>query len=323
MKFRRLSLEEVADRIAAMPDELKREAIHITEQYMGNYRNFSRVERDVLKRIFPFYSWMRFVGSLTIGLPFRSPLRAQALALMAQASKVENPLDAIRPLYQRGRIDIGGIGIPTTGMNPFATGQEFVSALTSGASRGDRAIEVARAAAQQGASPIIQIAAGTWSGRDPFTGRDYSSPPGYGGSVAAFGQEPQRLNQATGQYETYRPTPSIGEQIFEAAPYAPAIRSMLAGSQRPYDVTSTWDLLQHRLGGGPPSSQLFMPSPRHQRGAEPLPYISPLSALLGFNIKRVNPQADIAAYQRQQANAARARATTQRSQAKARARVGG
>lgn len=322
-KFRHLTQEEVADRIAAMPEPMKAEAIRITEQFMGNFRHFNRLERDVLKRVFPFYSWMRFVGSLTVGLPFRSPLRAQALALMSEARKVENPLDEIRPLYQRGRINIHGFGLPTTGMNPFATAQDFIAAAASGANPADVATELVRAGAQQGSSPLVQIAAGTWSGRNPFTGRDYSAPPGYGGSVAAFGQEPQRFNQATGQWETYHPTPSLLEQVAQAVPYVPQLRSMLAGANRPYDVTSTPDLIQHALGGGPPSWQLFKPSPVTGRGQAPLPYISPLAQILGFNIQRIDPQADVAAYQRELANAARARAASRKAQAKARARVGG
>lgn len=320
-KFRHLSQEEIADAVRKMPPQLVEESIRTVNDFLGDYRRFSRFERNAVKRVVPFYSWLRFIGTLTVALPFRSPLRAEALAALSKANDLENPGDFMRPLYNRGRINLpGGLAMRTTGLNPFSTVTEPIAAVTG---QGSKVTGLARALTSGGAGPLAQLAIGEVTGRDPFTGRDYSAPPGYQGSFASYGQDAQRLNPATGLLETVHPSPGLGEQLLRQVPFMGAARQLLAGSQTPYDVTPTWDLIQHRFGGGPPAADLFRPSALTGRATGPIPYVSTLASLLGAPVQQVNPAAEQANYLRQQALAAVARANTIKQRAKLGARVGG
>lgn len=320
-KFRHLTQEEVADAVAKMPPELVEESIRTVEQFLGDYRRFNRAERDYVKRAVPFYSWLRHISTLTVTLPIRSPLRAQALHLLSEANQVENPGDFMRPLYNRGRINLpGGLALRTTGINPFSTIVEPAAALTG---EGSKATGLARALTSGGAGPAAQVFIGEVTGRDPFTGRDYSAPPGYQGSVSSYGQDAQRTNPVTGLAETVHPSPGFGEQLLRQVPFVGPARQLLAGSQSPYDVTSTWDLLMHRLGGGPASADLFHPAPMQGRATAPLPYVSTIAGLLGAPIQRVDPAAEQAAYDQAYVRSILAYVNTIKQRGKLSARVPG
>lgn len=319
-KFRHLSQEEVADAVAKMPPELVQESIRTVRDFLGDYQRFNRVERNVVKRVIPFYSWLRFIGTLTVALPFRSPLRAEALAVLSKANDVENPQDYLRPLYNRGRINLPGpFAMRSTGFNPFSTVAEPIAAVTG---EGSKLTGLARALAGGGAGPVPQALIGEVSGRDPFTGRDYTAPPGFMGSVASFGYDPQRINPATGLPETVHATPGFLDQLGEDLPFVSQARQLISGGRTPYDTASTWSLLLNRLGAGSPAYDLYKPGPVTGRATSPIPYLSTIAGLLGAPIQRVDPQAELAAYQKQLAQLAAARSATLRAQAKARARVG-
>jgi hypothetical protein len=319
-KFRHLTQEEVADAVAKMPPQLVEHSIRTVRDFLGDYQRFNRFERNVVKRVIPFYSWLRFVGTLTVALPFRSPLRAEAMAVLSKANDVENPQDYLRPLYNRGRINLPGpFAMRSTGFNPFSTVAEPIAAVTG---EGSKVTGLARALAGGGAGPVPQAIIGEVSGRDPFTGRDYSAPPGFMDSAASFGFDPTRVNPATGLPETVHATPGFLDQLFENAPFVPQIRQLLAGGRTPYDVASTWQLALNRAGAGAPAYQLYKPGPVTGRATSPIPYISTLAGLLGAPIQRIDPQAEMASYQKQLQQLAAARAATLRAQAKARARVG-
>lgn len=56
-----------------------------TDRFMGQYSRYNPFERTVLRRIFPFYGWMRAINRLAFMLPFKYPKRA---ALLASASRM-------------------------------------------------------------------------------------------------------------------------------------------------------------------------------------------------------------------------------------------
>jgi hypothetical protein len=251
-------------------------------RFLGDYSNFSRVEREALKRIFPFYSWMRVVGRLTLSLPVRNPVRTEAMAVFGQAASLqENPFDALRPIWERGAIRLpGDYAIPTTSLNPFANFNDQLAAVGSGGAGG-----VIGSFAQQAAPPLAAFAAYA-TGRQPFGERDFTFAPGQGGVTQVYGQPARVLNPVTGTVETTHPRPSIWDYALGQVPFVPQIRQVASGGRTPYDTASTPDLIRYALGGGGDPSQLFLPKPKTERGSSSIPVVTPLSGLAGFPVKR-------------------------------------
>lgn len=55
-----------------------------TERFMGNYSRYNKFERVILRRVFPFYGWMRAIHRLAFTLPFKHPKRAALLNAASQ-----------------------------------------------------------------------------------------------------------------------------------------------------------------------------------------------------------------------------------------------
>ena len=97
------------------------------EDVLGDYNKFSRTEKNVLKRIFPFYSWMRTISRHVYTGMKKNPARYALIALYMNKIKEEDN----RPIkdYQRGQFvdlrmtDSEGrkIGISKPQANPFGT----------------------------------------------------------------------------------------------------------------------------------------------------------------------------------------------------------
>lgn len=288
-KTRRMSDADLARVIEDMPDALKTEAIRKTELFMGDYRRLSPFERNVLRRVFPFYSWIRVIGKLTASLPFEHPMRTQAMALASKmGTEVENPLDQIRPYWERGRINLpGGISLRTTGANPFATVAGTVAALGTG-DVGGAVNELATGSF----NPLIQVAGAQVAGRNLFTGRDFSAPPGWEGTLSQFGRDPVRWNAATGRFDSVQIKPSLATNLLESLPMVSNIRALVSQGRSPYDVVPTTDLVLGRR----PNWQMYRRPPRSSTGVERIPTVTALGGLIGFPAVRVDPEAELRAY---------------------------
>ena len=90
--------------------ELKGYIIKKTEDILGDYNNFTNVEKKVFKRLVPFYSWHRTIFRHTINLAKENPTRASLIALKLY---LMNTRDDGREDWQRGAIDnILGLKLP-------------------------------------------------------------------------------------------------------------------------------------------------------------------------------------------------------------------
>lgn len=97
------------------------------EDILGDYNKFSRTERNVFKRVFPFYSWMRTISRHVYTGVKKHPERYALIAL--ELHKLQE--DDNRPIkeYQRGKFaklpikDSKGrqLGILKSQANPFGT----------------------------------------------------------------------------------------------------------------------------------------------------------------------------------------------------------
>jgi hypothetical protein len=323
------SPEAILDAVAANP-ALARQALTNFHRFLGDYRSFSPFERTVLRRVFPFYSWLRTISRLAVTLPVRSPLRAQALALAGQAGTLaNNPLDPLIPtLSHRGALNLDGYALGMMGSNPLGTLTGIMGNLGQSLSSEDALSAFADAGTQlagQSLNPLLSLAVGRLTGIDPFSGSPYSAPPGFGNTAGGYGQSPQAINPVTGLPD-YVPTarPGLLQQIASQVPLESLVRQVISGGRQPYDTTSDLALLQSATGiGAPPAWQAFQKPSAHPSGFQYLPTLGALASWLGAPVYRVDPQVIQQHAQDILARYQQAQQSTLSEQARLRAQVGG
>lgn len=144
------------------------EAVAQALNAMGDFNNKTPFERDVVRRIIPFYAWMKHVTQASYHLAAEHPFRT---AWLLHVSDMFNPGSDNMPDWLRGSIGIGKTGwvVPMGGANPLQG--NFGSVFTAGH---DWPGELMR-----GLSPLIKLgAAGV--GINLQTRRPVSGPPGAG-----------------------------------------------------------------------------------------------------------------------------------------------
>lgn len=284
--------EEMLEALANAPDHIKQHVIEETERWMGDYRGLSRVERDVVRRAIPFYSWVRVINTWLFGMPFRSPLRAQALLLAGQIGRELQGDRSYLPWWEQGRIEnflgVEGWALRTSGANPLSSVMEQIIPFgMKGANLADIGQEVAVSFGGQ-TSPVVQALIGAMTGRKLFGDRAYTAPPGYAGTVQAFGKEPQYINTVTGQVETRSNRgQALVEGAFQMVPFAAQARDLLAWGKTPYDSSSTLELAIDRIAGSR-DPELYQP-PKKASGREKVPGLAPMLALMGLPSTMVDP----------------------------------
>lgn len=83
--------------------EAKEAILRGIEDMLGNYRSFSKVERQFLKRFRPFYSWDRTIIRTTLDLAKKNP--ARAAWILYETKRMQN-IQPDRKEYQQGSIDL-------------------------------------------------------------------------------------------------------------------------------------------------------------------------------------------------------------------------
>ena len=98
--------EELLKYVSDNP-ELLEQAIKGVDDTLGDYINMTAVERRVIRKIVPFYSWFRTITRYTLSLAETNPIRADLVNKLMQIS-AEDREDL--PEYQRGAVDTGYYG---------------------------------------------------------------------------------------------------------------------------------------------------------------------------------------------------------------------
>lgn len=134
------------------------DAIRMANQIAGDARNLSRFERDYVRRVVPFYPWVRHMIQLGNALLRNKPGLVATLGWLSQQSEI--PPDVL-PSWTEGALPIGGkfYRVP---WNPFATTVQ-ANPLLGGMGFG--------------ISPELQ-AAGAFMGLNIARGRDWQAAPG-------------------------------------------------------------------------------------------------------------------------------------------------
>lgn len=304
------SADGLVQALDEMPVELKAEALREALLFLGDYRRFNRFERGFVRRVMPFYSWVRVISRLTLGLPFKSPLRAEALQLLATATQaqwdpLEEALELGRPNFARGAIEIpegvpvvGGLTLRTNALNPFQTVNELYAPVLAAAGEGGpsaalgQAVQSIAPSLAPGTTAIIEAAL---PGRNVFGDRAVTAPAGYGGLIQSFGGS-FMAPTANGYRQTGGPGVPFVENLLQSflPYYGSTARSVLSGSQTAYDTATLPSMVLSRLGiearvpglFDSRKGQVFRPPAKGAPANTNLPLLTPLSSFLGFPLSR-------------------------------------
>ncbi len=255
-----LSEAQMARLIEKMPESMARNIISDVEYFIGDYRKFNKFEREVLKRVIPFYSWLRVISRLTFALPFRSPVRAAALTLLETASTAGiNPNDRVLDPYERGALRILGKAVPTWGLNPWQT---LVPVVEAGGEKNP--LSALSKEAIGWINPIAQFFINQAAGTNNF-GNGVIAPPW----EASFTGQAGGINSVTGRPSRQNVSIPWSEAVLSAAfpGQISVLRRVAAGGRSAYDTTSTPTLVNDwvsRLGGGKRNESLYRPESKRK-----------------------------------------------------------
>ena len=253
-------------------EDLIDDVILETDRFMGNYSRYNPIERKYLRRVFPFYGWMRAINRLAFALPFKYPKRAALLASASRSmyemygdeesalmdpiqgfitgenndmfvgSGIANPLESVRPTVQfAGEVSnsLREEGISGLSKAPAQFIQSMYSNITPFLT------DIPEVALTRSALDVpLRFAPGYDDAyRDPQTGDRFGVDPVTGGVG-------------------YR-TPRVGaEQIVGTNfPMYNLIRRAASGFKTPNTDTSMIDIIKYQAGGRKPkdAARLFEP----------------------------------------------------------------
>lgn len=87
--------------------EIAEAVIREVEDALGNYRSFNKFEKNIMKRIVPFYSWYRTITRHTFKLATTHPEKVARLRLELAAIGIDGKGDYSKKEYQRHSADLG------------------------------------------------------------------------------------------------------------------------------------------------------------------------------------------------------------------------
>lgn len=125
-----ISQEAFLNHIKEHP-ELEETMVKFIEDTLGDYNNFNKFEKKVLKRVVPFYSWYRTITRHTLTLAKENPARCAMIFLELERLKEK---DTDLKEWQKGSIRTGvkdsrsnkELVVNKTAQIPYSTFKEFV-----------------------------------------------------------------------------------------------------------------------------------------------------------------------------------------------------
>lgn len=144
-----------------------------TLRELGDFSNMGHIERTVLRRIIPFYSWFKVITQLTARYARDYPARINMLRAIENFTTEK---DAELPSWLEGAIPLGpAVGgvqpmLSTAGINPFET---IVQLAETGKSLVSGKPQFGTANPGGLLNPFLQSAITGLSNRDLFSGSDY------------------------------------------------------------------------------------------------------------------------------------------------------
>ena len=275
------------------------EAIRVTERFMGNYSRYNRLEKSILRRIFPFYGWMRAIHRLAFALPVKHPKRAALMYVGSQMAAGLAPTQEGNAYNPRAGLVFGDRLFSTTTINPFMslkdtienvgqTGENITNdGLVSGMLKSG--VDIGKSLFQQ-SGPLTSIPYTMVAGKTPkdvpliFT-------PGYQGKNPSPAGGYYTIGANGPDYSP--PTVNPLEAALQSFPLVNTARRFFAGGT-PYANAGTLDLAQYFLGGrSDPAarSQLIVPQGKYPKVASTDKWSLLSNTLLGVSADKVDPVA--------------------------------
>ena len=165
-KFTEDKLRAKVAKLSANP-ETRARIVKQTTDVLNDYSSLSGFERQVVRRVFPFWAWWKFINTFAVKLALKDPAMANlARGLSAVGNDIEakewkaNGLDPREiPIYRRGVYPLGKEG--TTARGVRIAGTSHLQSL------GLSGLNVA---------PAIDMAQEYATGRQSFNGEPFSQP---------------------------------------------------------------------------------------------------------------------------------------------------
>ena len=248
-----------------------------TDRFMGNYARYNPLERVVLRRMFPFYGWMRAINRLAFALPFKYPKRA---ALLGSASRMayemygdeeSSMMDPVAGIITGANNDffVGtGISMPTQSVKPTFDfiGNAGETLKRNGISGlGQLPAEFIQSTYPQ-ISPIFTDVPEVALGRSAL---DVPLKFGPGSDNTFLDQRTGRrygLDAISGQVVDKTPRIGVEGMIGQNFPMYNLARRALAGFQTPNADANLLDLIKYQVGGRKPSDAAKIIQPPNPTG---------------------------------------------------------
>lgn len=256
-------------------------------------------ERRVIRRVIPFYSWMRWSTLYAYHMATEAPTRLNIIANMSRDFYMltgQNQLpDSLKGAVPIGSDDDGTVYyLQTKGVNPFGVIDTILG--------GDSLIGGTATAALQGAAPSFKTVFEQATGRDTFLDRPFTRKD----IIEAQGGRLWRIDPETGELKemTDKVRPAVLEHMLRNyIPQYLLLETVLTGGQKRYTAEGLDEILKD-LVREPGARKAIVEDVITKQGEESVKYGYELYKALGVNIK------DITAEDRVQREKAREAATS-------------
>lgn len=174
-------------------------AMTLALRAMGDFTKMAPFEQSVVRRVIPFYAWLRHMSQIAIRLPIEHPYRTAWILGMSEAFKDQEAWETLLPGYMQGNVPFGGdAALSVQNFMPFSN----PLAITQVGKNLNPLIKLG----------LVNLPGSPARGINSLTGLPYTRPPGTG-----------RENEQGKEMPT---APSILEQLRGIPPQLRAIDAL-------------------------------------------------------------------------------------------------
>lgn len=231
------------DQLGKASEAALEKATHAALNTMGDFTRLNRYERNVIKRVFPFYPWLRHQTAMAFRIPIQNPLRwAWMASLQSMLQDEDDPQGAMANLMSSmWMTPLGGVSLQAA--NPLSKG------MTSFGSEEDGKAFFDPGSLAAAVNPIPKLAAQLITGVDANQ-LTATSRPTEQKTLNAFGQleGTSALGRIFGG-DVMGGLGEVGYQALGLVPQTRGLRDTALGPKPRYDSGDVIDYADPRPGG--------------------------------------------------------------------------